>query len=122
MICKSLRLFVKTMGVVDKCSLSQRNKLIEPIHMQLSQKLKTFFRFILRFRNLGSILDIFRKNLTLIAYFFLRLRAAKCLVRYMCKSHASDYPSKGNMINVSQLFLNLSDRTCGIFIAQREDN
>ena len=33
------------MGVVNKCSLSHREKLIEPIHMQLSQKLKTFSLF-----------------------------------------------------------------------------
>ena len=88
--CKSLRLSVKTMSAVDKCCLTIRDNLVEPIHMQLSQKLKTFFSFILHFRNLGEILDIFRKKMTLIAYLFLRLRAAKSVVRYMCKSSASN--------------------------------
>ena len=110
------------MGAVDKCSLPHRDNLMEPIHMQLSQKLKTFCSFILGFRNLGSILDIFQKKMAVIAYLFLRLRPAKNVVRYMCKSPASDYPSKRNMVNGFQLCLNMSKSTCGIFIAQREGN
>ena len=51
--CKSLRLFVNTMSAVDKCCLPIRDDLMEPIDMQLSQKLKTFCSFILHFRNLG---------------------------------------------------------------------
>ena len=34
------------MTVVDKCSFPNRDNLMEPIHMQLSQKLKNFSRFI----------------------------------------------------------------------------
>ena len=30
------------MTAVDKCSLANRDNLMQPIHMQLSQKLKTF--------------------------------------------------------------------------------
>ena len=119
-ICKSLRLFVNTMTAVDKCSLPNRDNLMEPIHMQFSQKLKTFFSYILHFPNLGQILDIFRQKMTLIAYLFLRLRPAKNVVRYMCKSPSSDYPSKMNMVNGSQLCLNLGDNTCTTFIDQRE--
>ena len=51
--CKSLRLFLNTMVAVEKCSLPNRDNLMEPIHMELSQKLKTFYSFILHFRNLG---------------------------------------------------------------------
>ena len=51
--CKSLRLFVNTMSAVDKCSLPNRDNLMEPIHMQLSQNLTTFCSFILHFRNVG---------------------------------------------------------------------
>ena len=51
--CKSLRLFVNTMCAVDNCCLPIRDNLVEPIHMQLSQKLKTFCSFILHFRNVG---------------------------------------------------------------------
>ena len=33
------------MSAVDKCCLPNRDNLMQPIHMQLSQKLKNFFRF-----------------------------------------------------------------------------
>ena len=119
-IWESYRLFVNTMNAVDKCSLPNKDNLMEPIHMELSQKLKTFCSFILHFRNLGYFLDIFRKRMTLIAYLSLRLRPAKSVVRYMCKSPASDYPFKRNMVNGSQLCLNLSDNSCTIFIDSGE--
>ena len=119
---ESLRLFFNTMSAVDKCSLRNRDNLMQPIHMQLSQKLKTFCSFILHFRNFGKILKIFRKKMTLIAYLFLRLRLAKSVVGYMCKSPASDYYSKRNMVNGSQLCWNLIKSICSIFIDQREEN
>ena len=120
--CKSLRLFVKTMHAVGNCSLPNRYNLMQPIHMQLSQKLKTFCSFILHFRNFLYILDIFRKKMTLIAYLFPRLRPAKNVVRYMSKSPASDYPSKRNMVKGSQLCLNPRESTCSIFIDKWEGN
>ena len=33
------------MSAVDKCSLPNTDNLMQPIHMQLSQKLKTFYGF-----------------------------------------------------------------------------
>ena len=47
-IWKSLRLFVN-MRPVDKCSLPNTDNLMQRIHMQLSQKLKTFSNFFLPF-------------------------------------------------------------------------
>ena len=44
-IWKSWRLFVNTMHAVDNSSLRNRDNLMQPIHMQLSQKLKTFSGF-----------------------------------------------------------------------------
>ena len=38
------------MTAVDKCSLSNRDNLMQPIHMQLSQKLKNFSRFFSKSR------------------------------------------------------------------------
>ena len=43
--CKRLRLFVHTTSAVDKCSLPNRDNLMQLIHMESSQKLKTFSRF-----------------------------------------------------------------------------
>ena len=51
-ICKSLRLFVNTMGAIDKCSLPNIDNLMQPINMQLSQELKIFLTFFLHFQNL----------------------------------------------------------------------
>ena len=82
------------MSAVDKCSLPNRDNLMQPIHMYLSQKLKNCCSFILHFRNLGKILDIFRKKMTLIAYLFLRLRPAIKVVRYMCKKSRFRLPFK----------------------------
>ena len=105
---KRSRLFVNTTSAVDKCSLPNRDNLMQPIHRILSQKLKNFSQFYLGFSK------------SLIAYLFVRLRPAKNVVRYMFKSPASDYPSKMNIANESQLWLNLSNKTCTIFIDQRE--
>ena len=44
-IWESLRLFLNTMSAADKCSLPNRDNIMQPIHMQLSQKLKTFCWF-----------------------------------------------------------------------------
>ena len=52
-IWNSLRLFLNTMSFVGKCSLPHRDNLVQPIHMQLSQKLKSFCSFIFHFRNLN---------------------------------------------------------------------
>ena len=37
------------MSAVDKCSLPKRDNLMQPIHMHLSQKLKTFSGFFFPF-------------------------------------------------------------------------
>ena len=41
-ICQRLRLFLNIMSAVEKCSLSNRDNLMQPIHMELSEELKTF--------------------------------------------------------------------------------
>ena len=76
----------------DKCSLPHRDNLMQPIQMQLSQKLKTFSSFSMHFGSLGEILDILRKKMTLIAYLLLRLRPGKNMVRYMCKKSCLRLP------------------------------
>ena len=48
-ILKSLRLFVNTTSGVDKCSLPNRENLMQPSHLQISQKLKTFSKFFSTF-------------------------------------------------------------------------
>ena len=61
-IWKSLRLFVNTISAVDKCSLPNTDNLMQPILMQLSQKLKTFSRFFNIFSKSRLSFEYFQKK------------------------------------------------------------
>ena len=50
------------MSAVDKCSLPNRDNLMEPIHMQLSQKIKTFSQFFLAFSKSTLNFELFQKK------------------------------------------------------------
>ena len=50
---------MNTTSAVDKCSLPNRDNLMQPIHMQLSQKLKSFSRFF----------NVFSKSMLSFEYF-----------------------------------------------------
>ena len=61
-ICKSLRLFVNTMSAVDKCSLRNTDNLMQPIHIQLSQKVKSFSQFFPAFSKSRLNFEHFQKK------------------------------------------------------------
>ena len=50
------------MSAVDKCSLPNRDNLMQPIHMELSQKLKTFSWFFNVFSKSRLNLEYFQKK------------------------------------------------------------
>ena len=50
------------MSAVDKCSLRNTDNLMQPIHMQLSQKLKTFSRFFNIFSKSRLSFEYFQKK------------------------------------------------------------
>ena len=50
------------MSAVEKCSLPNRDNLIQPIHMQLSRKVKTFFQFFRAFSKSKLNFEHFRKK------------------------------------------------------------
>ena len=50
------------MSAVDKCSLPNRDNLMEPIHMQLSQKLKTYCEFFHAFSKSSLNFEPFQKK------------------------------------------------------------
>ena len=50
------------MSAVDKCSLPNTDNLMQPIHMQLSQKLKTFSEFFLAFSKSTLNFEHFQKK------------------------------------------------------------
>ena len=50
------------MSAVDKCSLPNRDNLMQPIHMALSQKLKTFSWFFPAFWKSRLNFELFQKK------------------------------------------------------------
>ena len=50
------------MSAVDKCSLPNTDNLMQPIHMQLSQKLKTFSEFFPEFSKSRLNFEHFQKK------------------------------------------------------------
>ena len=50
------------MSAVDKCSLPKRDNLMQPIHLELSQKLKTFSEFFLPFSKSRLNFEHFQKK------------------------------------------------------------
>ena len=61
-IWERLRLFVNTTSVIDNCSLPNRDNLMQPIHMILSEKLKTFCRFFPPFSRSRLNFENFQKK------------------------------------------------------------
>ena len=61
-ICKSLRLLLNTMSAVDKCSLPNTDNLMQSIHIQLSQKVKTFSKFFSAFSKSRLNFEHFQKK------------------------------------------------------------
>ena len=84
MICKILGLFVNLLTADEKYSLLKRRNLLLHILMHLSQKRTNFpdffFFFFLIFINLDWILKIFKKQDTLLAHLFLKLRTPENVV------------------------------------------
>ena len=62
MIYKILRLFVNILSAVDKSSVPNREYLMQPIQMQLSQKQKTFSQFLSAFSTSRLNFEHFQKS------------------------------------------------------------
>ena len=77
MIWKGLRLFVTITSAVDKCSLPNRDNLMQPIHTQLSQKLKTFSRFCNIFSKSRLSFEYFQKKHDAHSLFISEAKACK---------------------------------------------
>ena len=80
-LCKFLRLLVKTLTDDEKYSLLYRENLTQPIQILLSQKRKTFSEFFSAFLKSTLNLNIFEKKITLIAELFPKLPSPKKVSR-----------------------------------------
>ena len=61
-LCKMLKLFVKTLTADDKYSLLDRDNLTQPIQILLSQKQKTLSRFFFLFLKSALSFEHFQKK------------------------------------------------------------
>ena len=80
-LCKFLRLLVKTLTDDEKYSLLYTENLTQPIQILLSQKRKTFSQFFSAFLKSTLNLNIFEKKITLIAELFPKLPSPKKVSR-----------------------------------------
>ena len=80
-LCKFLRLFVKTLTEDDKYCLLYRDNLTEPIQILLSQKQKTFSELFPAFLNPTLNFAHFQKKMTHIADAFPKLASPKKVIR-----------------------------------------
>ena len=80
-LCKLLRLFVKTLTDDEKYCLLYRDNLRQPIQILLSQKLKTFSEFFPAFLKSTLNFENFQKKMTLIADVFPKLPSPKKVIR-----------------------------------------
>ena len=69
-ISEILGLFLNTLTADNMSLLGNSENLHQPIQMPLSNKQKTFYQFLSPFLKCGSILNILKKKMTLIAYAF----------------------------------------------------
>ena len=80
-ICEILGLFVNNLTAVHKFSLLNRDKLTQPIKIQLSKKQERCLNFFQHFGHVGKILNTFKKTMILIGDVFPKLRIPKSVVR-----------------------------------------
>ena len=80
-----LRYFFNPLSADNRYSLLNGRNLLQRFQMQIYRKRKIFSRSFLHILNLHSILNIFKKKMTVLADVFLNLRIPKNLVREMSK-------------------------------------
>ena len=82
MICKILRPFVNSFTAHDNYSVLNRQYLLQPIYMQLTQNQKTFSEFFSAFmKGRLNFEHIQKQKMTLIVNVFPKLRRSKNAVR-----------------------------------------
>ena len=111
-ICKILRLFVNTLSAVDKYSVLNRDNLIQPIQMQLSQKHKTFFGFFSAFLKSCLNFQHFQKKDDPHTWFIFEVTDSEKRL----KSCVSEDHSKSRMLNGPKYCWNFNGSSFTIFI------
>ena len=123
LIWKILRVVVNTFTANGKYSLLNRDNLMQPIHMQLYQKQKTFsevfFSIFKIYTKFGTFL---KKRWTSLLMYFRNYELRKTWLDNYLKSPLSQDPSTSNMVNRTKHCSNLNDRNFTIFFDNCESN
>ena len=99
--CQILGLFVNTLATDEKYLVLNRENLRIPIQMQLSRKKKLFSEYFAAFFKFKLNFEYFeKKNMTLTAFVFPKLRTLKTLLDQCLKSPVSEDTSTNNTANV----------------------
>ena len=78
---KFIRTFLNTLTADDKYSLISRDKWMQTIQMDLSQKQDTFYEFFCAFFDSAFNFEHFQKKMTLISYVFVKLLTTKDVLK-----------------------------------------
>ena len=97
-ICKILRLFVKSLTADDKQFSSEQGNLRQPIQMGFSRKQKLFWEFFSAFLKWRSIFENFEKKWPSLPMYFRNYGLQKTLQKCV-KGPVAEDPSTGKMVN-----------------------
>ena len=122
LICQILGLLANTLAADDRYPVPNRENLMIPIEMQLSQKQKTFAYFFSAFLKSTLNFEDLKKKVTLIDFVLPKFRTSKSWLDKCLKSPVSEDPSTSNMVNVPRHCWNLHDSTFIEFINHFEGN
>ena len=121
-IFKLLRLLLNILTFNDKYFLSFRDNFRQPIQLQLSKKQKIFSRFFVRFWNLSSNLNNFKKKINLIADIFPKWRNPKYVVNQMSNKSPFIPPFGKQHVTGTKHCWNPKGTTFTIFLSHCEGN
>ena len=114
--CQILGLLVHTLATDEKYRVLNRDNLMIPIQMHLSEKKKLFLNFLLHFWNLTEILNVLKQKMNLIAFVFPKFRTRKRWLDKCLKTPVSEDSSTSKRVNVFKHCWNLHQSTFTIFI------
>ena len=105
--CQIFGLLVNALDADDKYPVLNNSNFTIPIQMQLSVKKKVFFNLFLLFWSQAEILNLLKKNMTLIAFVFRKLQTPKTWLDKCLKGSFPEDPSTSNMTDVAKHCWNL---------------
>ena len=121
-ICKILGHFANTLNVGHISSLLNKDKLTQPIQMQLSQKQKDFSQFLASFSKSRLNFQHFQNKMTVISDVFPTLRTPKNMIRWMSEKSRFRRPFDKQDGKGTKHYWNLNNSTFSISIDHCEGN